>query len=213
MRIVGISDTHSYHRKINVPDGDVFIHTGDITWRGEMNIIADFSNWLSQLPHKHKIVIWGNHEIGLEHGPNRNGAIDFIRAAGAHYLEDSGVEIEGKLFWGSPITPFFMDWEYNRYPGEDIKYHWDKIPDDTNILITHGPPFNILDDTTNNGHQGCEDLLERVWQLKNLQAHFFGHLHKCGGTIEEINNIKFANCSILDDNYKFHNNTINVIDI
>jgi predicted phosphohydrolase len=213
MRVVGISDTHSYHRKVIVPDGDVFVHCGDITWRGEMAIIADFSNWLSELPHKHKIVIFGNHEVGFENGPNRNAAIDLIRVAGANYLEDSGIEIEGKILWGSPITKYYMDWEWNRFPGQDIKYHWNKIPDTTDILITHGPNYNILDDTTENGHQGDKDLLERVWQLKNLQLHLFGHLHRDGCSMEEINGIKFANCSVLDDAYKLHNRPINVIDI
>src|ERR1019366_1343500 len=213
MKIISFSDTHSYHRKLAIPDGDVLICCGDITWRGEMNIIADFSNWLKELPHKHKIVIFGNHEVGFENGPNRNAAIDLIRAAGVHYLEDSGVEIEGKIFWGSPITPFFMDWEYNRHRGKDIKYHWNKIPDETNVLITHGPAKGILDDTTNNGSQGCEDLLNRVLELKRLQLHLYGHLHRQGCSVEEINGVKFANCAVLDDNYRFHNKPINIIEI
>jgi Icc-related predicted phosphoesterase len=204
MKICALSDTHSYHRKVIIPDADVLIHAGDITWKGELSIFADFSNWLKDLPIRHKIVIFGNHSIGTERGPNRNVIIDMIRGAGAHYLEDSGIEIDGKLFWGSPVSPRYFDWEWNRDRGADIKRHWDKIPDNTNVLITHGSPYNILDDTTSNGHQGCEDLLNRIWELKNLELSVFGHLHKCGQQMEEINGVKFVNAAVLDDAYQLH---------
>ena len=200
MRIVATSDTHTNHKQLKIPDGDVFIHGGDLTRRGELETIEDFANLLKELPHKRKICIFGNHELGLEYGPNRQRAIDLITNAGADYLEDSGVEIDGKKFWGSPITPLYHNWAWNRDRGEQIKGHWDKIPLDTNVLITHGPPFSILDRNLYEMNVGCEELLKKLDDLKNLKLHIFGHIHEAYGIVEK-NNVIFANvCACL---YKF----------
>jgi predicted phosphohydrolase len=203
MKIVALSDTHSYHRKVEVPDGDVLIHAGDITWRGELEIIADFSNWLKDLPHKHKICIFGNHELFFRSGPNRGVAIQMIENSGATYLENSGIKIDDLNFWGSPATPYFNDWEWNYQRGADIGRIWAQIPDDTNVLITHGPPNGILDKVrdSSRGPQGCEMLKKRVMELPNLKAHIFGHLHMNGGQTTNILGVQFVNAAICDDAY------------
>lgn len=215
MRIIAISDTHSYHNKLVIPDGDVLVHAGDITFRGEIPIMASFSDWLKDLPHKRKVVIFGNHELGFAYGPKRETAIQLVKDAGADYLENSGVTIDGVNFWGSPVQPWFHDWEWNYPRGPAIRAIWDKIPEDTNILITHGPPAYILDEAprgvVETEHVGCQDLLNRISDLKNLKAHIFGHIH-FGYGIKQIEQCTFVNASTCTEEYNATNPPI-VIDI
>lgn len=208
LKIVAISDTHSYHRRINIPDADVIVCAGDISFRGELTILKDFADWMGSLPIKHKITIFGNHEVGMsiEGHKNRNAALQFLKDNNIHYLQDSGVEIEGVKFWGSPVQPRFFNWEWNRDRGKDIDKHWKKIPLDTNVLITHGPPFEILDLVEDamgrNPHQGCEMLALRLKDLTQLKAHVFGHLHHNGGESTTIDNVFYGNASICTDQYQ-----------
>ena len=216
MRIVAISDTHSYHRQVDVPPGDVFVCCGDITFKGELKIVEDFCAWMKILPHRHKICIFGNHEVGFEHGSKREPAIKMIKDAGAHYLEDSGIEIEGLKCYGSPITKRFFDWEFNRSPGAEILRHWDMIPENTELLFTHGQPYGI-NDLAPRGfgefeHVGDTDLLARVKQLPKLKAYIGGHLHTPGGTQTTIDGVIYANAAICTEQYKPTNKPI-VIDL
>jgi predicted phosphodiesterase len=215
LKIVAISDTHSYHRQVNVPDGDLLIHCGDISHRGELDIIKDFSLWLKDLPHKNKIVIFGNHEVGMRHGSKRLDAIEMITDAEAYYLENSSVIIDGLKFYGSPATPRFYDWEWNFNRGKDIAIEWAKIPDDVNVLITHGTSHGILDMVqdipSNYGrdlHQGCEELAKRIKDLKDLKFHVGGHLHTDGGKSVNINGVIYANAAICTENYNPTNKPI-----
>jgi Icc-related predicted phosphoesterase len=205
MKIIAISDTHSYHNKLVIPEGDVLIHAGDISWRGELPIIASFADWLKELPIKHKIVICGNHELGIQSGYKREQAIKLIKDSGAHYLEDNGVEIDGIHFWGSPATPWFHDWEWNYERGEVIAAVWKKIPENTNVLITHGPPYMILDEAPRGimdvEHVGCEELTKRIESLPNLKAHIFGHIHHSYGT-KQVGPCLFVNASSCTEAYK-----------
>ena len=121
------------------------------------------------------------------------------------YLEDSGVEIEGIKFWGSPVTPWFHDWAFNRL--SDIKHHWDLIPVDTTILITHGPPKGILDLTRSRLNVGCPILLEKIKELKDLKIHSFGHIHEAHG-VQEIDEVTFVNASTLNLYYEVQNSPI-----
>lgn len=200
MKICAISDSHSYHRDLVIPEADVLLHAGDITWKGELSILGDFSNWLKDIPIKHKIIVCGNHELGIEHGNKRQPALAMFADAGAIYLEDSGVEIDGIKFWGSPVSPFFHDWEWNRHRGKDISVHWDKIPDDTNVLITHSPPYGIGDMTIAGDNVGCEDLTRRINHLPNLKLHVFGHIHP-GYGLKKVGDIYFANASVCTNKY------------
>lgn len=215
-KIVCISDTHSYHREIKIPDADIIICAGDITFKGELDVIEDFADWMGNLPIKHKITIFGNHSIGTEDGYKRPFAIQALKNAGIHYLEDSGTIIEGLNIWGSPVQPFFNNWEWNRQRGADIKKHWDLIPDNTNILITHGPPKGILDLTPGNFYHngenvGCEDLLNRINELKELKLSVFGHIHSGAGTLIQ-NGITFVNACCCTEQYQPTNPPI-VIDL
>ncbi|BCB73496.1 hypothetical protein HMEPL2_38470 [Vreelandella aquamarina] len=177
MRLVCVSDTHSLHRRIpQVPDGDVLIHAGDCLGAGTLDNVEDLNDWLGTLPHRHKIVIAGNHDWAFQETPEL--AVEAL--TNAIYLEDSGVIIEGVRFWGSPWTPTFMDWAFMLDRGQSLYNKWQQIPDNTDVLITHGPPKGIGDQVNLSfkcQNVGCVDLLHRLSQL-NLTAHVFGHIHE-----------------------------------
>ncbi|MDJ1491489.1 metallophosphatase domain-containing protein [Cytophagaceae bacterium DM2B3-1] len=206
MRIVCISDTHGAHSEIVVPDGDVLIHAGDISKRGKELEIIDFNDWLSTLPHRHKVIVAGNHDFLFERNAKRAEAL----LTHAVYLRNTEVKIEGLTIWGSPITPWFFDWAFNRQRGADIRKYWDRIPINTDILVTHGPPRGILDKTDRGDTVGCDDLLEAVWKVKP-KLHLFGHIHEAYGQIE-VDNMQFINASIMNLNYKPVNDPI-IIDL
>jgi Icc-related predicted phosphoesterase len=193
MKIICISDTHNLHKELKIPDGDVLIHAGDMTCVGGIDEMKEFNQWLGTLPHRYKIVIAGNHDLYLESVPSMANV--FI--TNAIYLNDSGIEIEGLKIWGSPISPNYQDWAFNRERGEAIRKHWEMIPQDTDILITHCPPFGILDFNDKGKHEGCQDLLEIVQQKIKPRLHVFGHLHDAHG-LDKIGETIFVNASIVN---------------
>lgn len=196
MKLVFISDTHTKHRAFTPPKGDVLIHCGDFTGNGKPLQAEEFAEWFGEQPHKHKICIAGNHDGCFETVPTI--ARDIMQRHWVTYLEDSGVTIDGIKFWGSPITPEFNNWYFNRARGAQIKRHWDLIPDDTDVLITHGPPHGVLDKCPMS--VGCEELLKAVQRVQP-RIHAFGHIHEGGGA-RQIGPTHFINCSMLDGWYK-----------
>lgn len=201
-KIVMISDTHGQHHDVILPKGDILIHAGDVSRSGKKTQIQDFLQWFSKQDFQYKIFIAGNHDFFFEQ--NTEDEIVQIIPENVIYLNDSGVELEGLNIWGSPIQPWFFDWAFNRQRGAEIKKHWDLIPNDTNILITHGPVYGILDKTTTQLNVGCEDLLTKIKTLSELKLHVSGHIHEGYGIIQE-SNITFINASILDVNYRLVN--------
>ncbi len=208
MRLVCISDTHGQHRSLPhpIPDGDVLIHAGDITEMGENEVLADFNAWIGSFPHKHKVVVAGNHDFSLERDREKSESL----LTACTYLRDSAAEIGGLKFYGSPWTPTFLEWAFMLDRGEKIREAWDKIPAGTEILITHGPVYGILDRVYTGPLAGCEELLKVVQKLKP-QYHIFGHIHECYGTTK-IGDTTFVNASSCDYRYKPKNAPI-VIDI
>ena len=192
MRIALISDTHGLHRQREVPSGDLLIHAGDFTFYSKPpSIVSDFNAWLGSLPHRHKVVIPGNHEFILEEPRNR-GAI-----TNAILLVDSGVEIERLKIWGSPVTPFYGGAFGKSRPG-DRKSHWARIPEGLDILITHGPPFAILDHGGSaERREGCPQLLEAVFRALP-RVHVFGHIHAGYGTLRTTDTF-FVNASLIGE--------------
>lgn len=189
-RIVCISDTHGRHADLVVPEGDILVHAGDLCSHGELHEISVFGRWLARQPHKHKVLIAGNHDFPFER--NKCLARDTLDygldyAENVHYLQDDGVTLEGLRIWGAPWQPRFHDWAFNLDRGEALAEKWALIPEDTDILVTHGPPAGHLDRTLvdpgppggfwNEGHVGCVDLLARLEQLR-VRLHVFGHIHE-----------------------------------
>jgi predicted phosphodiesterase len=221
MRIVVISDTHGLHDRMThpVPEGDILIHAGDGTNVGRMNEVAAFGMWLRGLPHKTKIFVAGNHDWIFE--KNRFVAIQLLnqgligneRKPEIVYLEDSGTTVEGLKIYGSPWQPTFLDWAFNLNRGEAIKKKWDLIPEGLDILVTHGPPMGIHDQTApflGSEHIGCEELMKAVERAKP-KIHVFGHIHGGAGRTQYPNTL-FVNASICTEAYKPTNEPI-VIDL
>jgi Icc-related predicted phosphoesterase len=214
MRLVIISDTHSYYRRVKVPDGDVLINCGDISWRGELSILEDYAKWSQEQMHKHKLTIFGNHEIGAQYSNKRDRMLKIIRDAGIVYLQDSSIEIDGIHFYGSPFSCEFGDWEFPIRRGKEAMEKWATIPVSTNVLITHGPPFGIHDLTERGENVGDIDLLARIDDLRkigNLRVWCGGHIHE-GYAQKEIDGIRFVNASICDRLYDPINKPV-IIDI
>lgn len=177
MRLVILSDTHGLHNQFRCPDGDVLIHAGDCTDDIGQASLRNFLKWFESHPQKHKILIAGNHDGAFEKWPDLARAMVKEIAPSVTYLQDSGCEIGGYKFWGSPVTPEFCNWHFNRERGEGIKRHWDMIPRNTDVLITHGPAWNILDKGGfNEDHCGCRDLRDALEEIQP-RLHIFGHIH------------------------------------
>jgi len=198
MRIVCISDTHLAHEKskIKVPDGNILIHAGDGTYEGTVAEITDFNRWLAHFHHKHKILIAGNHDWLFQKDP---ALARSILSPSITYLQDSMVQIRDLKIYGSPWQPEFLEWAFNLPRGPRLREKWRLIPEDTDILITHGPPAGILDQTPDGEHVGCADLHEAVVRIKPM-LHVFGHVHHGHGS-QEVSGTKFVNASICDEEY------------
>jgi Icc-related predicted phosphoesterase len=202
-RIVCVSDTHNRHERVRLPEGDVLIHAGDLTMRGRRDEIYRAFEWLSKQPHRRIVVIPGNHDRVLQNIPQLSSR---LRSAfpRVELLIDQETVVFGMRVYGSPWQPWFNDWAYNFETGRDgdkqAEDTWAKIPDDTTILVTHGPAFDILDTTIRREHVGCVALRARISQLKNLRLHVFGHVHE-GYGFTKRNGVLFVNASACGADY------------
>lgn len=214
MKLVVISDTHC--QQFPLPDGDVLIHCGDHTYRGTVPESEPALQWLADQPHKHKLIIAGNHELGWEQDLQRNHyrpvpiSVPTVvaRYPSLTYLHDSGIEINGVKFWGSPYQPQFMNWAFQKARGPELARHWEQIPDDTDVLITHGPPYGFGDTNKRDERFGDEDLLRRVRQVRP-DLHLFGHAHDGYGQWLSDGTL-FVNAAILNENYKLANKPVEI---
>ncbi len=190
-----------------MPSGDVLIHAGDATIQGTIDEVFMFNEWFSNLPHKHKIFVAGNHDWLFE---TYNRYAREMLSDQIIYLQDSFVKIEKLKIYGSPWQPRFFDWAFNVNRGAEIAEKWKMIPPDTDILITHGPPHGILDKTPRGDSAGCEELRKRVEKVKP-KLHVFGHIHHAYGKTEKFGTI-FVNASNCDESYEPNNLPI-VVDL
>lgn len=185
MKILHLSDTHNMHCLVqNLPDADIIVHSGDMSENGTESEVLDFFEWFCDLNYQHKIVVAGNHDLCLI-GEQIEGL-----PKNCHYLCNSGVEIERIKFWG---VPYFLSNELNG----DTAQLMAKIPDKTDILITHRPPYSILDFEDGNNF-GCIDLLQVVSKIRP-KYHLFGHVHASYG-IKKSQHTTFVNSSLVRKN-------------
>ena len=203
MRCVAVSDTHM--RDVITPEADLLIVGGDTTFKGTPEELAFFCDWLKRQPQKHKVWIAGNHELELEDNPELGPLL--AKETGSIYLNDSAVEIEGLKIWGSPITPWYYDWAFNRHRGRPIRKHWDAIPEGLDILITHGPPHGSLDVARGGLHAGCEELYKVLMgMMLPPRYHIFGHIHSGYGQKilrrPDGKTITLLNASICNEKYE-----------
>ena len=196
IEITCISDTHC--AEVYLEEGDILIHAGDLTYQGKLQETVRQLDWIARQKFRHKIIVPGNHERGWE-----QGRIDYERLCyerGIQILNDSSLTVMGIKLYGSPITPKFYDWAWMREPGEEIEQVWKDIPEGIDILVTHGPPYGILDKNSYGEHCGCNDLLKHVKRVKP-KLHVFGHIHEgYGQTVKH--GIRFINAAIMDGKYQ-----------
>jgi Icc-related predicted phosphoesterase len=189
VKIVAISDTHGMYDKIQVPEGDVLIHAGDITMHGYLHELNAFNAWVGTLSHAHKLVIAGNHDWEFQRRPL------FAQEAMTNctYLQDSAVVIDGVTFYGAPWQPTFYNWAFNVDRGAPIR-------EKSDVLITHGPAFGHLDMTPQGLPVGCEELAVAIERIKP-KAHIFGHIHHAYG-IKQVAETIYVNASVCNEQYK-----------
>ncbi len=230
IKITHISDTHTFHNKLKILPCDLLIHTGDFGSRTTPFELNKFLEWCNKQPVDKVIIISGNHDICLdrkwvERKQIEDPVLGFLaeitheeaiktlkKYPNIIYLEDQYFIYKGIKIYGSPYTPSFnrQHWAFNADRGSEIKAIWDKIPVDTNILMTHGPAYGILDlipesykrTPDEDIHRGCEDLKERITHLKDLKLHCFGHIHDGPTDIFTRGDITYSNGAMLTNDYK-----------
>ena len=193
-RLVAISDTHAMHGQIRIPDGDLLLHAGDFTGHGTLEEVEELNRFLATCPQRHKVLIAGNHDLCFERDPRR--ARPLLHSC--IYLEDSGVELEGLKIWGSPWQPWFFDWAFNLERGS-LHEKWDMIPNDVDVLITHGPPMGYRDLTNRGMQAGCEELLAALERVQPA-LHICGHIHE-GYGVTRIGRTTCVNASVCTAGY------------
>lgn len=194
-----------HHGRLVVPDGDVLIHAGDSTKRGTLAQLRSFASFIEALPHRHKIVIAGNHDFGLEQDLALGREL-----FGEGYLCDAGKTVDGVRVWGSPWQPWFHDWAFNLARGEQLREVWARIPDDTDVLVTHGPPRGVLDKTITGEEVGCDELWEAVQRIRP-RVHVFGHIHEAYGA-QRVGRTLFVNACNCNLDYD-PDNPVLVVDL
>lgn len=187
-RLCFISDTHEQHgqltQRIIGAQADVLVHCGDFTGRGHLDKIRDFAEWCAMLVRKgyvkHVVTVAGNHDLTLDATqPNVGDAPVIGRLCleqhGVAYLEDSGAEVAGLRFYGSPWTPRFFDWGFQLVSDAQSRRIFGAIPE-CDVLVTHGPPLGIRDLVPSGQHAGSRRLLDAVRRVRP-RIHAFGHIH------------------------------------
>ena len=209
-----ISDLHGFYPELE--GGDLLIVCGDLTRNNEVSEYLWFARWLHLQDYKKKILVAGNHDARLVEQirwpPELLGGM-------CAYLMDSGTEFAGLKIWGSPWTRWFNGVNPHcaafMLPEEGLEEKWALIPDDVDILVTHGPPLNVLDGAIDGSSCGSSSLWWRVADLKSLKFHIFGHVHEQGGKLchpsEESGSATSINCSYVDENYEPVNKPMRLI--
>lgn len=189
LKIVAFSDTHGFRPWHRIPEGDILIFAGDMTMHGRLDEVVKFNELLKSLPHAYKLIIAGNHDTCFETRLDDSRA----RLTNAVYLQDESVTIQGVKFYGSPWQPVFRDMAFN-LPSKSLRAKWERIPPETDILITHTPPYGYNDRTLFGSRVGCRELLEAVEHIQPA-LHIFGHIHEAFGQSTNGRTV-FANVSV-----------------
>ena len=202
MKITCLSDTHNRHQYIDLKefkDTDILIHAGDFS-NGTKKQTESFLELFNSLEIKHKILVAGNHDFYCT-SSEIEGVLSKYQSI--TYLHNSSVTINTLKIWGSPYSNRFGHWAFME-EEYDLEAIWEKIPADTDIVITHGPAYGSADRVVNNmyerdPHVGSETLRLKLESLPNLKVHICGHIHEAYGVYQG----KFltVGASICDENY------------
>lgn len=217
MRLVCISDTHTFHEDVNLPDGDILIHAGDFTNKGGKSDVEDFFGWLMRIKPKYRYILFiaGNHDKCFDEKYSEMNdwlMSDWLAEAIAElekndiiYLKDSSIELEGVKFYGMPWTPWFFGeyWAFNKKIGPEMQEKIDMI-EPCDVLITHGPPLYTGDLVAREGiHVGCPLLKEKIDEIQP-RLHVCGHIHEASG-IQLVDRCIHVNASQLNEHYELVN--------
>lgn len=192
MRTILISDTHGLHRKLSLPKGDLIIHAGDLTNSGKRAEVEDFLAWFADLDYEYRLFIGGNHDFFLAEHPS---VLSAILPAGVTYLHHQSIQIGSYTFWGSAACPNMPNWAFGKTVA-DMQKHWEQIPDHVDFLVTHTPPYGILDRSSQGYALGCRALLRKLATLA-VRYHVFGHIHNSYGR-KTLHRTTFINASNLN---------------
>lgn len=208
MKFVAISDTHNHslYQILDGTSGDVLLHAGDALGHGGEDEWKKFCRELAKVRKKFKRVLYtpGNHDIYVSR--HMSNARKDLRALEVDLVMHEAVSIAGIKIFMSPYTPRFGSWAFMKERGLEMMLLWDQIPHDTDILVTHGPPMEILDFAPYSGIRvGCEEL--KAWVTSHPpKFHIFGHIHHEGGKVLDLGTTKFINASICNERYEDFNN-------
>ncbi len=202
IKAVCVSDIHMSHWDLVMPPGDILIVAGDISGITNHAELIGFNAWLGTLDYKVVYVVPGNHDGQFVDSEQTSRSL----LSNATVLIDEAAEFEGLKIWGSPWVQQYGDWWWMLHP--DALYDkWLKIPDNTDILITHQPPYMLLDRVFR-GHAGCPHLRDAVLTRIKPKLHVFGHLHLDGGQWIEYNGTIYVNAAMNDENYAVTRNPV-----
>jgi Icc-related predicted phosphoesterase len=200
VRLAAISDLHGFLPE--TPPCDVLLIAGDVCPVSDHELDfqrrwleTEFARWLAQRPAETILGIAGNHDFVAEVDD------ELMRSLPWHYLLDETTRVDGLTIHGSPWTVTFMDWAFMRSEAE-LAPVWAKIPEETDILVTHGPPYGHGDLVINGNRGGSETLLRRMEELPQLQLHICGHVHEGGGTRSQVGTAEVVNVSYVDFDYR-----------
>lgn len=209
MKLTFISDTHTRHNLItqDLPGGDFLFHSGDIMNSGHNpNDIDNFCSWFDSLDnYRYKVFIAGNHDRLFENDP-KAVEIYLSKYKNIIYLQDQSITLDGIKIYGSPWQPWFYNWAFNLpRKGPGLMSKWEAIPENTDILLTHGPAYGAVDTVEDRRKEslGCELLTERIKVIKP-KIHSCGHIHSgYGHAFDNQLNTHFFNASVLDEQYEY----------
>ncbi len=235
-KCTAISDTHTYHEACKLKGGDFLFHSGDLSYFGQPDEITSFMLWMSKQPYKHKVFIAGNHDFGFEplgHGKLSDENGDFIfrgrifqkglqdtyrewaKTFGLIYLDKEEIEIDGIRIYGIPDQPAFCGWAFNYFTLDEAEEIYGNIPENIDVLLTHGPAKGILDlpgivsMIEGDNRLGCPTMLKHLARVKP-KYHLFGHIHESFGKVK-INGTTHINASFCGMPYTNFNKPINFV--
>lgn len=201
--IVAMSDSHGKHREVVIPPCDILIHAGDISQFDRREHYVDFFKWFSEQPAERLVLIGGNHDTSLEDSRKQEYLLSYPQI---HYLENSGVEIMGLNIWGSPVQTDFFNMAFSRKRSVR-EVEWAKVPENVDVLVSHCPPFGVLDKNDGDSFTGCDVLMDNIMRTRPKLC-LFGHIHEAYGVKAKMLNgspCVFANCSVVNRQRKVVN--------